>query len=55
MNVSEIMGTPIQEIMDKDTVIRAAGKMRNLDVGALVTLRAVTTQYGRPVTSAAGY
>ena len=35
MKVSEIMSTPIEEIMDKDTVIRAARKMRDLDVGVL--------------------
>jgi CBS domain-containing protein len=35
MKVSEIMSTPIEEIMDNDTVIRAARKMRDLDVGVL--------------------
>jgi CBS domain-containing protein len=35
MNVSEIMSTPIEEVMDKDPIIRAAGKMKDLDVGAL--------------------
>lgn len=29
------MTTPIEEMIDKDTVIRAAGKMRKLNVGAL--------------------
>lgn len=29
------MSTPIEEIMDNDTVIRAARKMRDLDVGVL--------------------
>jgi CBS domain-containing protein len=35
MKVSEIMSTPIEEVMDKDTVTRAARKMRDLDVGVL--------------------
>jgi CBS domain-containing protein len=35
MKVSEIMSTPIEEVMDNDTVIRAARKMRDLDVGVL--------------------
>jgi len=35
MKVSEIMSTPIEEIMDNDTVIRAARKMRDIDVGVL--------------------
>ena len=35
MKVSEIMSTPIEEVMDNDMVIRAAGKMKDLDVGAL--------------------
>ena len=29
------MTTPIEEMIDKDTVIRAAGKMRDLNLGAL--------------------
>jgi len=35
MKVSEIMSTPIEEVIDNDTVIRAARKMRDLDVGVL--------------------
>lgn len=35
MKVSEIMSTPIEEVMDNDMVIRAAGKMKDLGVGAL--------------------
>lgn len=35
MKVSEIMSTPIEEVMDNDMVIRAARKMKDLDVGAL--------------------
>jgi len=35
MKVSEIMTTPIEEMIDKDTVISAARKMKDLNVGAL--------------------
>jgi hypothetical protein len=35
MKVSEIMSTPIEEVMDNDTVIRAARKMRVLRTGSI--------------------